>query len=511
MTAITETCMRGHEQEPAPSAPCSTADRTSMVTTLIIGSGFSGLAVAALLDRAGIRDWLILERGAEIGGTWRDNTYPGCACDIPAPLYSYSFAQNPHWTELFARQPEILDYLLAFVEGRGLRSRISTGCDVASARWDERTGMWDVRTTQGESYRSRFLISAVGLLHRPKIPPIHGIEGFRGELFHSARWNHVYDLRGKKVVVVGTGASAVQFVPAIAAQVSSMVVFQRTPAWILPKHNRVFNQCHQLLAKLLPPYRWYHRAKLYWVHEQRASGFIDVTAINGKTVSYALRNLERGIDDPELRAALTPNYALGCKRLVISSDFYPALRRPNVELVAEGVAEFYPGGVIDSSGRRIEADCVILGTGFDAQDALTEMKLVGRGGRTLADVWARGMTAYLGTVVPSFPNFFIMMGPNTGLGHNSQIVMIEAQARYIVRAIRKARRSRRSIEVRSDVANSFASWLDGRMASTVWNAGGCTSWYLDSRSGKNTLLWPSTTIDFLKRTARVRASDYVFR
>jgi cation diffusion facilitator CzcD-associated flavoprotein CzcO len=496
-----------------PSAPEKMSARKTPTSTgqvLIIGSGFSGLGVAAMLDQAGLRDWLVLEQATEVGGTWRDNTYPGCACDIPSPLYSYSYAQAPSWNSLFAGQPEILDYLRRFADSRQLRSRIAFGRTVERATWDDGSDCWEIETADGSLYRYRYLVSGVGLLHRPNIPELAGLPEFRGRWFHSARWDHDYDLSGKRVAVVGTGASAIQFVPAIADTVASMMVFQRTPPWILPKANRAFSPWHKQLARYLPPYRAYHRARLYWAHEQRAEGFTDVNADTGAVTAFALRHLERQIPDPDLRAALTPDYALGCKRLLISSDFYPALSEPHVQLVADRVTEVLPHGVVDSAGTTYPVDCIILGTGFEAQDALSEVVITGRDGTTLDQAWAGGMQAYLGTTIPGFPNFFTMCGPNTGLGHNSQIVMIEAQARYLVRAIKASRRRGSPIEVRPEVLERFATWLDERMVATVWSAGGCTSWYFDDRTGKNTLLWPSTTVDFLRRTARLRRSDYRF-
>lgn len=290
----------------APGGRPAAGTPTSTGQVLIIGSGFSGLGVAAMLDRAGVRDWLVLERADDVGGTWRDNTYPGCACDIPSPLYSYSHAQNPSWNTLFAAQPEILDYLRRFADSRQIRSRIAFGRTAVRATWDEVDGLWEVETTDGALYRYRYLVSGVGLLHRPNIPEIPGLDEFRGRVFHSACWDHDYDLAGKRVAVIGTGASAIQFVPAISDTVGAMTVFQRTPPWILPKVNREFSRRHKLLARYVAPYRAYHRARLYWNHEQRAEGFTDVTTDTGAVKAAALRNLERHITDPEFRAALSP-------------------------------------------------------------------------------------------------------------------------------------------------------------------------------------------------------------
>ncbi|UNN05320.1 flavin-containing monooxygenase [Rhodococcus opacus] len=477
---------------------------------LIIGAGFSGLGIAAMLDKSGIRDWIILEQADDVGGTWRDNTYPGCACDIPSPLYSYSFAQNPFWSHLFAPQAEIHGYLKHFAQDRQLTSRIQFGKSVQNLTWNEQARQWEVTTSDGAIYHFTYVVSGVGLLHRPKVPTLPGIENFKGEVFHSAAWNHSYDLSGKRVAVVGTGASAIQFVPAIVDQVESMTVFQRSAPWILPKANRPLDSRYKRLSRVFPPYMWYERAKLYWIHEKRAEGFTNITSDTGKSEHLGRTLLERQVADPELRKKLTPDYAIGCKRLLISNDYYPALAREHVEVATDGVGEFYDEGIVTTSGEKVEADCVIFGTGFDAQNALAEVSIRGRNGIDLNDAWGEGMSAYLGSTISGFPNFFIMCGPNTGLGHNSQVFMIEAQGRYICAVVKHAQRKGGTVEVKRAVHDAFRDWLDGRMESTVWQAGGCTSWYIDSRSGKNTLLWPSTTLDFWRKTRFVRPSDYIF-
>jgi cation diffusion facilitator CzcD-associated flavoprotein CzcO len=482
---------------------------TTAVTALIIGSGFSGLGAADRLDRAGIRDWVLIESGATVGGTWRDNTYPGCACDIPSPLYSFSFDQNPDWTQLFAGQPEILDYLERFSRDRKLRGRMRFNRRVVSAEWREDSQTWLVSVTTGEQYVARFLISGVGLLHRPKTPRIPGLDSFAGTVFHSAEWDHDYDLTGKRVAVIGTGASAIQFVPAIAERTGRLHVFQRSAPWIMPKGNRRFSAAEQRRMRRVPFAMWRRRLRLYRAHEERAEGFTDVATDTSTTEAYARRHLERQVKDPVLRAKLTPDYALGCKRLLISSDYYPALTRDDVELVTDEVVRITPTGVQTADGRTREVDAIIFGTGFDAQDALASVTITGRDRRTLAEAWEGGMSAYLGTTVAGFPNLFLLCGPNTGLGHNSQVFMIERQVHLAVAAIKAARR-RGAIDVRPDVQARFGDWLRDRLRNTVWNAGGCTSWYLDPRTGENTLLWPSTTVEFWKRTRRLHPERYAF-
>ncbi|MER7558645.1 NAD(P)/FAD-dependent oxidoreductase [Nocardioides sp. NPDC126508] len=484
------------------------AGGATYTSVVIIGSGFSGLAMAAKLDRAGIRDFVILEHADGVGGTWRDNTYPGCACDIPSPLYSYSFDQNSEWSHLFAGQPEILRYLESFARRRNLEARTQFRQRVVAASWDDEAQLWTVRTAGGATFVAPFLVSAMGLLHKAKTPTIPGLTRFAGPAFHSAEWNHDVDLAGKRVAVIGTGASAIQFVPAIVDQVSSMAVFQRSAPWILPKANRTFDERDKRRLRRAPWLKWYRRYRLYWQHEGRATTFTNVATVNDTTVGYARAHLARQVPDPDLRAMLTPDYALGCKRLLISSDYYPAVAQSHVELVTDAISEVTETAVVTAEGRSIDVDCIIFGTGFDAQNALSGVSIAGRNGVTLAEAWANGMHAYLGTTVRGFPNFFILCGPNTGLGHNSQVFMIERQVKYAIAAIKAASGRDAAIEVGQRAQDGFRHWIDKAMAATVWKAGGCTSWYLDPKTGKNTLLWPSTTIDYWKRTRRLARSDY---
>jgi cation diffusion facilitator CzcD-associated flavoprotein CzcO len=476
---------------------------------LIIGAGISGLAVAALLQRAG-RSFQILEAATDLGGTWRDNTYPGCACDIPAPLYSFSFAQKPDWRSLFAGQAEILDYLHDVANRRGLRDRIKFGAKVQHAEWVPAQAVWKVTTAAGGQYQARFLVSAVGLLHHPVHPDLPGIETFRGAAFHSANWDHDLDLRGKRVVVIGTGASAIQLVPAIVDRVAALTVFQRTPPWVVPKFDRPFDGRHQRLARWFPPYREYVRARLFWLHENRATGFIGNPTAMTQVKALAEGMLQRQVPDPDLRARLTPDYDIGCKRLLISSDWYPTLTRPDVDVRTGEVRRVLADAVVGSDDVPVPADVLIYGTGFDAHNNTTRMSIIGRDGVSLTDAWRDGNQAYLGTTVFGFPNMFVIAGPNTGLGHNSQIFMIEAQARYILNCVhRLGRRGADTLEVRADVQHAFNEWLQDRMAATVWQSGGCRSWYQDPRSGRNTTLWPGTSIAFWWRTRVARMSDYL--
>jgi cation diffusion facilitator CzcD-associated flavoprotein CzcO len=473
---------------------------------VIIGAGFSGMAAAAKIARLTRCSYVILEQAGEVGGTWRDNTYPGCACDIPAPLYSFSFLQNPNWHQLFATQPEILDYMRAASRHLGLAERIRFHSLVSSAEWDDVTCRWRVATQDGRRFSARYLVNAVGLLHHPLIPEVPGIGQFNGSAFHSAQWDHHVDLSGKKVVVIGTGASAIQFIPAVVDTVAKLTVFQRTPPWILPKTNRRFSGAERARMRRNALARWKRRQKLFWVHEKRAKGFFGDESAMRPTHQMALKHLERQVHDPDFRAKLTPNYQIGCKRLLISSDYYPAICKPHVELVTDVIERASPHGVITSSGRLVEADVVIYGTGFDAQRSMTLIPIRGRRGALLDQAWSSGPRAYLGTLVSGFPNLFLMCGPNTGLGHNSQLFMIEAQANYVARCLRYARGTA-VIEVDRAAEDRYNDELQRELVATVWQAGGCRSWYQDAATGRNTLLWPRPVLDFWLRTRRVRRAD----
>lgn len=488
-----------------PEGEPSAAEFTPDV--LIIGAGFSGLAAAAKISRHTTCSYIVVEQGDDVGGTWRENTYPGCACDIPAPLYSFSFAQNPDWKQLFATQPEIFDYLRRTSSRLGITDNIRFNTTVTSAAWDETANRWQVSTADGAKFTARFLVNAVGVLHHPSIPSLPGVEHFAGPVFHSATWNHDVDLKDKRVAVIGTGASAIQFVPAIADTVAELTVIQRTPPWILPKFDRRFSNEERQRMRHSPLSLWKRRARLFWVHEKRAKGFLGDPVAMQPTHHMAIKHLERQVSDPELRAKLTPTYAIGCKRLLISSDYYPALSKRHVKVVTHPVAKVGRHSLMTSTGPRIDADILIYGTGFDAQNAMTHIPIRGRHGLLLDTAWSSGPEAYLGTTVHGFPNLFLMCGPNTGLGHNSQIFMIEAQADYLVRCIRLAGKNGVA-EVKRAAQDRYNKELQDGMASTVWQAGGCQSWYQDSRTGRNTLLWPKPVIPFWLRTRWIRRTDY---
>lgn len=477
---------------------------------LIIGAGFSGLCVAALIKHMGVESFLILEKGREVGGTWRDNDYPGCACDIPSHLYSLSFEPNAAWSQMFAPQGEILAYLKRLASARGLLPQIRFGCAVEAATWDEAAALWRITTARGGKLSARVLVSAIGALHHPVIPAIPGLEQFRGERFHSATWNHDYELAGKRVAVVGTGASAIQFVPRIVDRVARLHVFQRTPPWIVPKANRPFDHVEHWRFRNLPLYRRWFRSRLFWIHEQRLRGFTGGAARMQATERLAREQLERQVRDPVLRAKLTPDYAIGCKRLLISSEWYPALQRANAEVVTEPVREVRASSIVSADGVERAVDALIFGTGFDTQNNLRRLAVRGRHGRTLAQAWGDTMQGYLGTLVAGFPNLFVMLGPNSGLTHNSQIFMIEAQARFIRSSLKLLRRrNAHALDVRANVQAGFNRDLHTRLTQTVWQAGGCRSWYQDA-AGHNTTNWPGSTLEYWWLTRRARAADLEF-
>ncbi|HTH76917.1 MAG TPA: NAD(P)/FAD-dependent oxidoreductase [Trinickia sp.] len=496
----------------------------------IIGSGFAGIGMAIRLKRMGVASVTLYEAAADIGGTWRDNAYPGAACDIPSHLYSFSFAPNPSWSRTFGTQEEILAYLKRCARDHGIEPLIRCNARVARARFDDAARVWrldiaprphacadgseanpndgidDVR----ESVEVDLVIAANGPLSRPALPRIAGIERFGGALFHSARWNHAYPLDGKTVAVIGTGASAVQFIPRIQPRVARLLVFQRTPPWVMPRPDRAIGAGAQRLFRRLPFAQKLVRWGVYWQHEARALAFIVNPKWMRAPMRFASSYLARRVKDPALRAKLTPDYVLGCKRVLLSSDYYPAITQSNVEVVTTPIREIVEDGIVADDGRRYRVDAIICGTGFDVADAGAPFPVIGAHGVDLDERWRKeGPQAYLGASIAGFPNFFMMVGPNTGLGHNSMVYMIESHIAYIADCLRTLRqRGARTMDVRADVQRAFNDKLQNAFRGSVWMSG-CRSWYL-SKSGKNTALWPGFTFAFRRLTRRVRASDYRF-
>ncbi len=491
----------------SPTEPA--ADPPSESTIVIIGAGFAGICMAIKLLEAGIRDFVILEAGDGVGGVWRDNTYPGCACDVPSHLYQFSFERSSEWSRKYGPQPEILDYAERCADTYGLRPFLRLGVLVTESRYDEESARWALRSARGQAWRARFVVAGVGSLRVPSIPAIDGAESFAGPAFHSSRWQHDVDLRGKRVAVIGTGASAIQFVPQIAREVERLYLFQRTAPWIMPKPDRGFSAAERALFRRVPGLEWLYRKIVYWSKEGPALGFIRYPAILRVVERVAKKHIRAAIEDPQLREKVTPTFAMGCKRILISNDYYPALARDNVEVVTEGVAELREGSIVAEDGSERRIDAVIYGTGFALRDFLAPMDIFGRDGRELSEQWRAGADAYLGTAVHGFPNFFMLTGPNTGLGHSSMIFMIEAHVHYVLGCIRHVLAGDLdTIEVRPEAVRAYNAEIQEKMAKTVWTTG-CKSWYLDD-TGRNFTLWPDFTWAFWLRTRRVKRRDFSF-
>jgi cation diffusion facilitator CzcD-associated flavoprotein CzcO len=477
--------------------------------TIIIGSGFAGLGMAIKLKESGEQSFVVLEQADSVGGTWRANTYPGCTCDVPSHLYCFSFEPNPQWSRMFATQPEIRAYIERCTDKYGIRPHIRFDSPVTAARFDEAAGVWRVEVGDGAaSYTARVVVAGFGPLSRPAYPRIEGAESFRGEAFHSAEWDPSCELRGTRVAVVGTGASAIQFVPKIASEVERLHLFQRTPAWVLPKPDRRTTRLERWLFRRMPALQRAYRNWIYWRLETRVLGFTVHPKIMKAAELVGRHHINRSISDPELRRALTPTYTIGCKRILMSNDYYPALARPNVDVVTGGVTRITERGVVAADGTEREVDTIIFGTGFEVQNPLGSMSIVGRDGLDLGSLWhERGLEAYLGTTVAGFPNLFLLVGPNTGLGHNSIVYMIESQVHYVHEAI-KAMRAREVayVDVRRDVQSTYNDRLQEQLDGAVWSSG-CASWYLDA-GGRNRTLWPGFTFKFREATGEFRAEDY---
>jgi len=473
----------------------------------IVGTGFSGLGMAIRLRQEGIDDFVVFGLAEEVGGTWRDNSYPGCACDVMSLLYSFSFAQNPNWKTTFGKRDELFAYLRDCADRFGVRPHIRFKHELLGARWDELGHRWLLRTSQGD-FSARILVLGTGYLSDPLIPSIPGLSDFTGRMFHSSQWDHDYDLTGKRVAVIGTGASAIQFIPAIQPKVGRLDVYQRTPPWVAPKPDKVISATQLWMRRRLPGYQNFRRNFNMWGREILAFMMARPQIMEKTVQQTAAKHLRKSVADPELRARLTPDYTAACKRLLFSNDYYPALCQPNVELITDPIERVETGAIVTADGRGREVDAIILGTGFRATDRPIAYRVQGRGGRELADVWRDGMSAYVGTTVAGFPNMFMMLGPNTTLGHSSQTVMIEAQIAYVLDALKQMdRRGLVSVEVRPEAQIAYNRWLDTRLAGTVWNAGNCKSWYLDG-SGRNPSIWPTYTFRFRNLTKRFDLRAY---
>lgn len=478
--------------------------------TIIIGSGFGGIGAAIKLRDAGHDDIKILEKADSLGGCWRDNTYPGAACDVPSHLYSYSFEPNFPWSRRFAPQKDILAYQQKVAAKYGVDKLCQFNAEVATADFDEAQGLWQISTTDGQQFTCRFLIAATGQLSQPSIPNIPGLEEFKGQAFHSARWPKNLDLTGKKVAAVGTGASAIQFVPEVAKVADKLTLFQRSAAYVLAKPDIKYTEKVKQLQLRFPILRKAERAWLYSTFETRVLGFgaLHKAAMRAYQLKFKL-HLKSQIKDKELRDKLTPDYAMGCKRILLSNNYYPALAQSNVEVENSHIKEITDNAVITKDGSQHEADVIIFGTGFKAVDFLAPIKVTGLNGKALNDTWEKGAEAYKGIAVPEFPNLFILYGPNTNLGHNSIIYMLESQFEYILNSIKAVQRhDAKYMDVKKDVMRQYNDNLQKQLSNTVWQSG-CDSWYVNE-SGKNTNNWPTFTFKYRALAKAVKPSDYHF-
>ncbi|MFD7018515.1 flavin-containing monooxygenase [Streptomyces sp. NPDC059928] len=479
------------------------------VRVAVIGSGFGGLGAAVRLRREGITDFVVLERAGSVGGTWRDNSYPGCACDVPSHLYSFSFAPNPDWPRTFSGQRHIRAYLDHVADTFGLRPHIRLDHEVTVMRWDAEQLWWKIETANGAVLTADVVVSATGPLSDPKTPDVPGLADFPGQVFHSARWDHDYDLRGKRVAMIGTGASAIQIVPAIQPRVDRLTLFQRTPPWVMPRMDRAITGVERWLHRQLPFTGAARRQLLWGIRELQASAFTKRPTELGLVESIAKANMARAIKDPALRARLTPDYRIGCKRILLSSTYYPALAEPNVDVVASGLAEVRGSTLVAADGTETEVDAIIFGTGFHVTDMPIADRVVGADGHTLADAWKGGMQSLRGATAAGFPNWMTIIGPNTGLGNSSMILMIESQLSYMADYLRQLNvlGGKVALAARPSAVGAWNRRVQERMKRTVWNTGGCTSWYLDA-SGRNTTIWPGTTSEFRRATREVDLGEY---
>lgn len=476
------------------------------VRIAIAGTGFAGLAAAVRLMEDGERDLVLLERSGDVGGTWRDNSYPGCACDVPSHLYSLSFAPNPGWSRAFSPQEEIHRYLQGVARDHGVLPHVRFDTTLLHAAWDDERQRWAIETSRG-TFTADILISGVGGLSEPAIPALPGLDTFAGATFHSATWDHDHELRGSRVAVIGTGASAIQFIPEIVQDVERLTLLQRTPPWVLPRRDRAISPWEQRLFRRVPLAQKAMRAAIYAGRELFALPLLH-PRLARRTQEMAVANIHRSVSDPELRAKLTPDYTIGCKRILLSNRYYRALARDNVDVVTTGIREVRPHGVVTDDGVEHPCDTIIFGTGFQVTDQPVAHQIVGSAGRTLHEAWAGSPTAHLGTTVAGFPNLFMLLGPNTGLGHTSITIMIEAQVEYVRQALRHMRTARvATIEPRPAAQAAWNAEVDRRGRGTVWTAGGCASWYLDE-TGRNSTLWPAFTFTYRRRVARFDAADY---
>lgn len=480
---------------------------TPEIPIAIVGAGFGGICAAIRLKQAGIDSFTLFERTAEFGGTWRDNTYPGAACDVPSHVYSLSFAQSPDWSRVFASSGEIWRYMLDLVERWDLRRHLRPNTAIVGAVFDEAQGSWTLEASDGSTFRARAVFAAVGGLVDPSLPDIEGLDRFEGPLFHTARWDHGCSLAGKRVAVIGTGASAVQVVPALAPEVDRLSVFQRTPAWVIPKLDGEYSERAKWIFRHVPLALRSSRLLLYWMTELFGPVvYLDLPALNALGQRVSLRHLRAQVSDPELRQRLTPQFHFGCKRVLVSNDYWASFERDNVDLVTDPIRRIAPRGVETADGRLHEVDVIVLATGFSVSLTSPPFPVIGRGGRTLEAAWSGGAVAYKGVVISGFPNWFVLMGPNTGPGHTSVLVYTEAQVTYALQAISRLRAGARWLDLRQEVQDRYNRSLAARMPYMSWSSG-CQSWYL-SDDGSNHSLYPGPAWEYVLRARKLRIREF---
>jgi len=472
----------------------------------VVGGGFGGVGAAAMLKRAGYEDVTVFERGERVGGVWHHNTYPGAACDIPSHLYEFSFAPNPRWSRRYAPQAEIQAYLEEIASRYGVRDRIRTSTDVLSARWDEARDTWVLETTAG-THEANVLVTACGQLSVPTVPPIRGLDNFAGPAFHTARWRHDVDLTGKRVAVIGTGCSAIQVVPAIQPIVDQVDVYQRSPGWTFPKMDFPYSERSQRLFERFPALQRLDRAAIFYFQELAAAGMTKHRWLLPAFRAISRRRINQAITDPELRRKVTPTDEIGCKRIMLTDEWYPALTKPNVELIADRIAEVTAAGIRTQDGGERPADMLVLATGFATHGFVAPMEIAGAGGRRLSEAWADVPRAYLGLSVPDFPNMFLLYGPNTNGGSGSVVNTIESGVNHVIAALRELDRAEaRRIEVSRAAAERFDRELRAALAGTVWHSG-CTNWYVDE-NGHDPNQWPWLWTTYRRRTERLEPDTY---
>jgi cation diffusion facilitator CzcD-associated flavoprotein CzcO len=469
-------------------------------TIVIIGAGIAGLCMGIRLKQAGIHSFSIYEKATKVGGTWRENTYPGSGCDVPSHLYSFSFEPWPTFSRKYSLQPEIECYLDHCADKYGILPHVRFGTEIAHARFDETAKKWKIRTRAGDEITADILVSGTGQLNRPRVPDFPGLSEFSGAAFHSALYQHAHDVSGKRVAVIGNGASAIQLVPRIAERALHLSVFQRTPNWIVARGDRAYGVFARWAFQHLPLLLYLYRALIYWMHEARFFALEKGAPVGRRLEAEALRFMTSQVAREELRSKLVPSYPIGCKRILISDDYYPALGRDNVELVTDEIERFTRDGIRTTSGGVHPVDIVVFATGFETATFLAPMEIEGNSGRRLSDTWRDGAEAYLGVTVSGFPNLFLLYGPNTNLGHNSIIFMIECQVGYVMRCIERIRETRRTLDVLPDAMARYNEQLQRDLAKTAWGEG-CTSWY-KTASGKVTNNWSGFTVQYWWRTRR---------